>query len=103
MTIRTAHYTLSLALLCIAILFGYALSQVRRVVKARRWRRKRKREPIVPIVCEYPDDSEFWAWYNVLIAQADFSYDEARALYKLVDHAELHTAEETTTVEPDSL
>lgn len=66
-------------------------------------RLERKSEPLVPIVCEYPDESEFRDWYNALLTQNDFSEDEARALYALVDHPALHSEVETTPVEPDGM
>jgi hypothetical protein len=58
---------------------------------------------VEPVACEQPDESEFRQWYNDLLAQDDFSEDEARILYRIIDHADLHTAEEITTVEPDGL
>lgn len=101
MTMRTFHFILSLALLLIALLFGYALSRMRTIAKARCMS---KSEPIVPIACEYPDDSEFWAWYNDLIANVDVTYAEARAWYALRTHEDVsHMTGEPMTVEPDGM
>ncbi len=61
--------------------------------------------PVVyePVQSTYPDESDFWQWFDALRAQDDFSYAEARALYQLVDHIDLYTEEATTMpVEPES-
>lgn len=92
MTDRTGLLVAVFAYTTIAVLFGIALRHVCQIIRTR----KPVREPVM-LEGECPLESAFWPWYDALLAQDDFSYAEAKMLYRLLDHKDVYRRQEPST------
>lgn len=88
--ICTALFVFALICAGSGALILYARQWVRQMGKPQeKWYERNLAENEEPTCSgEYPLNHEFWSWYNALLAQDDFSYDEARCLYKLYQRRE---------------
>lgn len=95
MSDRTGLYTALFVYSLLAIASLFVAWHVLKIARAYR------KPPIraMDTETEEPLESNFWPWYDALLAQDDFSYAEAKMLYRLLDHEDVYRGREPSTVQ----
>lgn len=89
----TGFYTFVFVYSLLAIASLFVAWHVLKIARARRASPVRA----LDTEAEEPLESNFWPWYDALLAQDDFSYAEAKMLYRLLDHEDVYRRQEPST------